>query len=837
MPAALPAVARVPAGGAVKLPRLPSPVFVGRDEVLDGLRATVRDGPGVIAQAVVGLGGIGKSELALQYADRHRGDYDLVWWVLAETADDVQAGLADLCRALCAPIASAAAAQAPAPEAAAWALAWLAAHDRWLVVFDNAEDVTDLEPLLGRLAGGHVLVTSRRAVGWDAIGTVLRLPVLRHDDAVDLLKSLTGPAGAGSGGAGSGGADDLAGELGGLPLALRQAGAYIAAVPGMTVQLYLRRLRESAHWAVSTRPPVGRRSDRQLVAATWSMTMDRVRDEHPLAGRVMRLLACFASDRLPCDVLYGLPGADPVEVGEALAALASYSMIELSADHRYVGVHRLVQAVTRAALTGEDREHDMAVAAELIRKALPDDHRTIGTWPRWADLLPHARQVLDPASDAMDAVLDYLSASGNYRAGLELQRLSAAASERVYGPEHPRTLIARGNLAYATGAAGDAAGARDMYAALLPVRARVLGAEHPSVLVTRGNLARWTGEAGDEVTARDMCEELLPVMARVLGAEHPRTLTVRSNLASWTGGAGNVDAAKDLYAELLPVIERVQGAEHPDTLTTRANFAYWTGEAGDAAAARDLSIELLSLRERVLGPEHPSTLNARAGVASWAGMAGDAAAARDGYAALLPLRKRVQGPEHPATLNTWANCAYWTGRAGDAAAARDLYAELLPVIERVMGPLHSKTLSARAGAASWAGKAGDAAAARDRYAELLPLRVRVQGAEHFDTLLTRANLALWTAEAGDAVTARDMGAALLPVRERVLGPEHRNTLTTRSNLAHWTGKAGDPVTARDQYAELVPVLERVLGADDPDTVAARRRLAYWSKRAARRDGD
>ncbi|WP_344266910.1 tetratricopeptide repeat protein [Actinomadura napierensis] len=818
----------MPADGAVKLPRLPSPVFVGRDEVLDGLRATVRDGPGVIAQAVVGLGGIGKSELALQYADRHRGDYDLVWWVLAETADDVQAGLADLCRALCAPIASAAAAQAPAPEAAAWALAWLAAHNRWLVVFDNAEDVNDLEPLLGRLAEGHVLVTSRRAVGWDAIGTVLRLPVLRHDDAVDLLETLTGPAGS---------AEDLAEELGGLPLALRQAGAYIAAVPGMTVRTYVDKLRESAHWAVSARPPHGfgrRRSDQQVVAAVWSVTMDRVRDEHPLAGQVMRLLACFASDRLPCDVLYGLPGTEPVEVGEALAALASYSMIELSADQRYVSVHRLVQAVTRAALTDSDREHDRAVAAELTRKALPDGHKTIGTWPRWADLLPHAREVLDPASGAMDAVLDYLSASGNHRAGLELQRLSAAASERVHGPEHPRTLLARGNLAYATGAAGDAAGARDMYAALLPVRARVLGAEHPSVLVTRGNLARWTGEAGDAVTARDICAELLPVMERVLGAEHPRTLTVRSNLASWTGEAGDVEAARDLYAELLPVSERVLGAEHPDTLTTRANFAYWTGEAGDAAAARDLSLELLSVRERVLGPEHPSTLSARAGVASLAGVAGDAAAARDGYAELLPLRERVQGAEHPATLTTWANLAYWTGKAGDAAAARDLYAALPPVIERVLGPLHLNTLSARAGAASWTGKAGDAAAARDLYAALLPLRARAQGAEHPETLLTRANLAFWTAEAGDAVTAREMGAALLPVRERVLGSEHRNTLATRSNLAHWTGKAGDPVTARDRYAELVPVLERVLGADHSETVTARRRLAYWAERARRR---
>ncbi|MDL4813704.1 tetratricopeptide repeat protein [Actinomadura opuntiae] len=781
-------MARVPAGGAVNLPRLPSPVFVGRDEALGGLRGAVRDGPGVIAQAVVGLGGIGKSELALQYADRRRGDYDLVWWVLAENADAVQAGLADLCRALCAPVASAAAAQAPAPEAAAWALAWLAAHDRWLVVFDNAEDVADLEPLLGRLRSGHVLVTSRRTVGWDAIGTVLRLPVLRHDDAVDLLETLTGPAG---------GAGDLAEELGGLPLALRQAGAYIAAVPGMTVRTYAGRLRESAHWAVSARPPHGfgrRRSDQQVVAAVWSVTMDRVRDEHPLAGQVMRLLACFAPDRLPCDVLYGLPDTDPVEVGEALAALASYSMVELSADQRYVSVHRLVQAVTRAALTDADHEHDRTMAAELIRKALPDTPKAIESWPRWAELLPHVRAALDPASDAMAAVLEYLSASGNYRAGLELQRLATTALERLHGPEHPLTLASHANLGYWTGATGDAVGARDMYAALLPVRMRMAGAEHPSALSTRANLARWTGEAGDAAAARDMFAALLPISERVLGAEHPNTLSARAYLASWTGRAGDAVAAREMFAALLPVSERVRGPEHHQTVTARANLAFWTGATGDTAGARDMFAALLPISERTLGPEHPETLTARANLAGWTGDAGDAVAARDMFAALVPVRERVLGAEHPETLVARAGLAHWTGRAGDMGAARDLYAGLLPVRERVLGPEHPDTLSARAG------------------------------------------LAYWTGEAGDAGAARDLYAALLPVRERVLGPEHPDTLTTWANLAQWTGRAGDAVAARDHYVELVPVRERVLGAEHPHTLTARRRLAYWAKWAARRDG-
>ena len=135
---------------------------------------------------------------------------------------------------------------------------------------------------------------------------------------------------------------------------------------------------------------------------------------------------------------------------------------------------------------------------------------------------------------------------------------------------------ARANLAYWTGVAGDAAGARDQYAALLPIRERVSGPEHPGTLTARANLAYWTGEAGDAAGARDQYAALLPIRERVLGAEHPGTLAVRANLAYWTGEAGDAAGARDQYAALLPVRERVLGAEHPGTLADRANLAHWT---------------------------------------------------------------------------------------------------------------------------------------------------------------------------------------------------------------------------------------------------------------------
>jgi len=243
-----------------------------------------------------------------------------------------------------------------------------------------------------------------------------------------------------------------------------------------------------------------------------------------------------------------------------------------------------VQAVTRAQLTAEAACRWEQAAAALVEAAVPPDARLPAAWPACAVLLPHARAVLDPTSDGMRQIAWYLGSTGSYPAARDLFQLitDACTTSDAHGPEHPRTLTLRNDLAIWTGRAGDAAGARDQFAALLPVRERVQGPEHPGTLATRANLARWTGEAGDAPGAGDQYAAVVPVRERVQGPEHPETLATRANLARWTGRAGDAAGARDQFAALLPVRERVQGPEHPETLTARDNLAYWTGEAGDA---------------------------------------------------------------------------------------------------------------------------------------------------------------------------------------------------------------------------------------------------------------
>jgi Tetratricopeptide repeat len=827
------AVARLP----VSLPPRPT-LLAGREELLAGLDVHLSVGAGGWPRLVAlhGLGGAGKTSVAVEYAHRHLAEVGLAWQFPAENHEVL---LAEFTR-LAAQLGAREMSDAPDPVASVHAV--LAAFPAdWLLVFDNAAGQEAVREVLPPAGPGRVLITSQSAA-W-AWGQAVEVPVLGTEVAAEFLVNRTGDLDERA-------ADDLAAELGGLPLALEQAAAYMQAT-GTTMAEYLLMFRDRRDDLLARGHAAGHPAD---VATTLGLALSRLQEQAPAAVGLARLLACLAPEPVPlARLLAGAQVADKlapdvaatagpllgdrVAAGDAIAALRRYSLIT-PVGGGLVLVHRLVQAITLAQQSADLADRWKQAAAALVEAAIPADTALPEGWPTCAALLPHARVVLDLTSGGMWRIARYLGKSGSYPAARDLFLLIADAytADDTYGPEHRDTLAARAQLACWTGEAGDAAGARDQYAALLPAADQVLGHKQPDTLSIRASLARWTGNAGSAAGARDQFAALLPVRQQVLGPEHPDTLAARGNLAAWTGEAGDLAGARDQLAALLPIYEQVLGPEHPDTLTTRHNLARWTGQAGDPAGARDQLAALLPIRERVMGTEHPDTLTTRHNLAYWTGEAGDAAGARDLFAALVPVAVRKLGEEHPATLLARSHLAYWVGEAGDAARARDQYAAQLPVRERVLGREHQDVLIGRAQYARLLGEAGDVVGARDAYAALLLIDERVLGKEHPHTLTARANLARWTGEAGDPVGARDQYATLLPLREQVLGPEHQQTLYARRDLARWTGEAGDAAGARDQYAALLPVIERVSGPEHSETQEVRDDLAYWTSRARLRRG-
>ncbi|WP_345472821.1 FxSxx-COOH system tetratricopeptide repeat protein [Actinoallomurus oryzae] len=718
-----------------------SQLFVGRAGELASLKEILGDAGAVVVTAVHGLGGVGKSTLAAQHAAQQATRFNPVWWITADTGTAVQAGLAGLAVALQPELGV-----LPLEALEARALAWLQAHRGWLLVMDDLTDPEAAAVVLDRPMAGRILVTSRLGEGWHRFGAhMLHLDVLSQDEAVALLTRI---AGHGRSGGRLEGAAELVVELGCLPLAVEQAGAY----------LHQARLSAAAYLDLLNASPAvmfdraARGSDgERTIARIWRHTLDRLTTT-PLAGNLLRVLAWYASEQIPRTLLDGF--ADGPDLVDALGELAAYNMITLEEDGA-VSLHRLVQAVARTADPADPHRHEPDITAALnhatglLNRALPGDTRNPATWPVWRALLPHIATLASNTSPVVDTatIAHLLNDTGAFlydqgdlaRATTYYQR-ALAAYQRVLGADHPSTLASGNNLASAYRAAGDLGRAMPLCVQTLADRVRVLGADHPDTLSSRSNLADAYRAAGDVGRALFLHEQTLADRVRVLGADHPDTLSSRNNLASAYQAAGDVGRALFLHEQTLADRVRVLGADHPDTLSSRNNLAYAYRAAGDVGRALSLYEQTLADRVRVLGTDHPSTLISRNNLAYAYRAAGDVGRALPLYEQTLADRVRVLGTDHPSTLITRNHLAGAYQAAGDVGRALSLYEQTLADRVRVLGTDHPSTLTSRNHLAYAYQVAGDLARAIPLYEATLNDCERVLGADHPLTQVVRRNL-------------------------------------------------------------------------------------------------
>ncbi|MFB8046049.1 FxSxx-COOH system tetratricopeptide repeat protein [Streptomyces hydrogenans] len=675
----------------------------------------------VVTQLLTGMGGVGKTQLAADYARTAWNDtspatgLDVLVWVTASARSSIVTGYAqagvELCRAD----------PGDVEQAARSFLAWLtpktaAKPCRWLIVLDDVTDPADLNGLWPPDSPhGRTLVTTRRrdaALAAHGRRTIEVGLFTAAEALIYLTASLTGRYES---------ADELtalAEDLGHLPLALAQAAAYLIDT-GESVASY-RELLADRTTTLAEAAPDALPDDQALpLAAAWSLSIDRADSLRPagLARPLLHLTALLDANGIPQNVLTSAPALahltahrtrpgpehavdpGPVSVRDAVRALSALHRLSLldhdrEDPHRAVRVHQLIQRTTRDTLTPHQHDITARAAADALTAAWPEIERDTALAQIFrantTTLTGHAGQALHQpdAHGVLYRAGRSLGETGQVTAARDHFQHLTEATRHHLGEDHPATLTARGNLATMRGEAGDAAGAVDAFADLLDHMVRVLGTDHPATLSTRGNLAFMRARAGDVVGAVDAFADLLDHMVRVLGTDHPETLTTRGRLAAMRGRAGDVAGAVDAFADLLPDRIRVLGPDHPDTLSTRGNLAFMRARAGDVAGAVDAFADLLPDRIRVLGPDHPDTLSTRGNLAFMRARAGDVAGAVDAFADLLPDRIRVLGPDHPDTLTTRGNLAAMRGEAGDVAGAADAFADLLDHMVRVLGTDH-----------------------------------------------------------------------------------------------------------------------------------------------------
>ncbi|MGK3110630.1 tetratricopeptide repeat protein [Streptomyces sp. WAC05858] len=758
----LPPIVRVPAAAGPVGITVHVPLFVGRGRELARLEQALAAGPGAVVQAVHGLGGIGKSALAARYVALHAGQYTQVVWITAEDAAGIEAGLRRFALALEPQLAA-----LPSEALVERATEWLAAHQGWLLVLDNVTSLNDISTLLSRLGAGsgRFLATSRRSVGWNRIGaTPVRLDVLEPGEALTLLAKTVGTTpDALDGGA------ELCTELGFLPLAITQAGAYIAQnqpEDEPSPREYLRLLAEHPAHLYATGDEDSDDEDigpGHTIARTWRITLDRLTGT-PLAGQLLRILAWYAPDQIPTSLLDPL---DPLPLrpglGEAIGKLAAYNMLTRTprdpADPqagRRLTVHRLVQAVTRTPdPTDPHRDPDLIAQARdqattLLNTAFPREWPNPATWPASRRLIPHIDALAEHATPDTDTTH---TSNVLHQAGLFLHyqgSLTHATSHlhrahdgrhRLLGPDHPDTLTSRSNLAGAYESAGDLGRAIPLFEQTLTDTVRVLGEDHPYTLASRHNLACAYESAGDLGRAIPLFEQTLTDMMRVLGEDHPHTLTSRSNLAGAYESAGDLGRAIPLYEQDLTDCLRVLGPGHPDTLASRHNLACAYESAEDLGRAIPLFEQNLTDSLRVLGEDHPHTLASCNNLAGAYRSAGDLGRAIPLYEQNLTDRLRVLGPDHPDILASCNNLAGAYRSAGDLGRAIPLYEQNLTDSLRVLGEDHPHTLISRNELAVAYRSAGDLGRAIPLYEQNLTDCLRVLGPDHPMTGTVRGNLA------------------------------------------------------------------------------------------------
>ena len=796
--------------GMNNLPRPPTAVFVGRESAMARLQAALSgQGSAVVTQAVHGLGGVGKSELALQFAHHHRHQYQVTWWVTADSAARAEVGLAALAGRLCPDFAS----TATTAEAAGWAVTWLQVHAGWLLVLDNVTDPADIRSLLGQLHGGHILLTTRRDIGWHKAAAPVRLDVLDPGPAVDLITDVTGQASP----ADRKTAAEIASELGFLPLALDQATAYIAHMR-ITLDRYMALLRQHParmHGAVPEGTDAQRTIDR-----IWDITLDAMREASYPAVSLLHVIACYAPDSIP-RALFTDSGDD-----EALGLLASYSMITLTPDA--VSIHRLLQAVILAQPGTGDLAAEAArdTALRRLTQAIPGNLQTdVTAWPVARAVSTHIDSLASryPPGDepaALGSLLSNVSVfhrtQGSYQRAHDLCTTALTITEAALGPDHPDTALRLGNLAATYSDLGRPADALPLERRALAITEAVLGAGHPDTALRLGNLAASYRDLGRSASALPLEQRALAITEAALGPDHPDTARRLGNLAATYSEQGQHADALPLAQRALVIIEAALGPDHPDTALRLGNLAATYRHLGRYADALPLARRALAVTEAALGPNHPDTAQRLGNLAAIHSALGQ-------YTDALPLEQRALavtrtalGPDHPDTALRLENLAATYSDLRRYADALRLEQRSLTITEATLGPDHPDT----------ARRLGHLAAiyrALGQYTDALSLGKRALtvteaalGPGHPDTGRRLDNLAVIYRFQGNSGDALPLARRALAITEAACGPDHPDTARRLGNLAAIYRALGQYTDALPLEHRALAITEAALAPDHPD---------------------
>jgi MinD-like ATPase involved in chromosome partitioning or flagellar assembly len=800
--------------------------FTGRAAALERLRGQLGGGTTVVLpppQALYGLGGVGKTQVALEYAYRFMADYDLVWWIEAEQPDRVVLSLAELAKRLDLRVGENV---AEAAEAARDALRRGIPVDRWLLIFDNADDPTKIARYFPG-GTGHILVTSRNQA-WSGHAEPLEVDVFTRGESIEHLCRRTK-------GLSRQDANRVAEAVGDLPLAVGIAAAWLDTT-GTPVDDYVAQLQQEAVRALA----VTQASDYPHVfGVAWNISIERREDQSPAAARLLQLCAYFAADPISMDLFYRdqmikiLVEYDPdlrdkFMLGKVIQAIGRYGLAKVDAGSNTFQVHRMVQAVIRSKLTPAEAETTMHRVHDVLVGARPavGDTDDPENWAAFEKIWPHLSssraQDCDEA-DTRQLLLDrvrYLWKRGELEAAEELARALERTWVDKLGENDRQTLLLRTSLANVLRSQGHFDKALTLDEATLAKQRELLSSDHPYTLMTARGMAADLRALGRFQEALELDREILEKFKEQFGEEDPQTLSTVNNLAIDYRFTGDYESARVLDQETLDRRVAVLGPRHPYTLTTKAALAEDLRALGDYQGSVELLEEFQEEYRSVPVMDLPTLRYAKSLAVALrkAGREGEARQiTRDTYARY----RENYGDNAPDTLACALNLAADYSASGDKERARDFAKQVYEGYRAQLGPIHPFTLACAVNVSIYlrdSGQAEEAVELGERTVESLETAV---GADHPYTLTAKLNLANSYGEAGALVLSEEIGRVALAGLVLRYGPQHPDVVVCEANLAVTLRAAGRRNEAQELRKKVLEELVRQLGDEHPATQAVR----------------
>ena len=793
--------------------------FTGRGAVLDWLRGELAGGGAavVLAQALYGLGGVGKTQTALEYAHRFQTDYDLVWWIPAERLQEVSLALAGLAARLGVQVGDNAA------DAAAAAVEQLrsGAAGRWLLIFDNAEDPGDLEPFFPG-GPGHIMITSRNQA-WTHHAEPVALDVFSRDESVAHLMSHVPGLDAGDAAA-------VSAAVGDLPLAIEQAGAWLAET-GMTAALYIEWVETQVASALGVSRPFGYA---EPVVATWNLSFDRLKERSPAAVRLLQILAFCSPGPISMTLLYSdemieilLPFDETLReklmLGQVIREISRLALVRIDQARNSLQIHRLVQAVIRSQLTDDEQRiarHEMhaILAGARPRQGETDDPANWAAYDLiWAHLGPsRAEECDDPGTRQL--LIDWVRYQwkiGEYEASLSLARRLEKLWKNHLGPDHQQTLHLQFHIANVLRSQGRFAQARDLDTYVLERQRAVLGPDHPHALMTAGGLAADLRGLGEFQQALASNQETYDSFKEQFGEDYPRTLNAAHNLAISLLLVGDCFAARRIDEETHSRQQAVLGPDHPYTLSTLANVARDIREAGAYQESADLLRRTWNTC-RKLGDDMIETLRSAQSLAVSLRKAGQQEEAMSLTLDTYHRYKRRYGPESPDMLSFALNLASCYAAAGDSTRAGELAAGVRNAYQSSLGESHPFTLVATSNLAIYLRGTGELESACYLAEQTLETMRGRLGDDHPYSLSCAINLANFLGDSEHLTQAEALQRQAIARLRKKLSPSHPDTLACEANLAVTLRQAGRYDDAEQARALTLEKLSQVLGPQHSD---------------------